>query len=356
VIRIIRAEDHPKAVLMQSFNLSERQADAILDIRLRQLARLEEVKIRGEQDELQLERADLEKTINSKARLKTLIKKELTADAEEFGDERVSPLVSRGDAQAFSEKDLISTESVTIVLSEKGWIRAAKGHDIDPRELSYRAGDSFLQAVPGRSNQDVIFLDSVGRSYTQAAHTLPSARGQGEPLTGRVNPPSGAYFTGVLTGEKSEQWLVTSSAGYGFVTSLGDMSSKNKAGKSLVSVPAGAITLQPAKVLKPDEEFVAAFTSEGRLLIFPLAELPVLGRGKGVKIINIPPKVFKAGEESMFSIKVMSSADALVVHSGKRFIRLKFDDLEHYHGERARRGLKLPRGFQKVDSVELEKG
>lgn len=356
VIRIIRTEDKPKAALMDQFKLSDRQADAILDLRLRNLARLEEQKIRGEQEELDAERVDIEKTINSKARLKTLMKKELAADAEEYGDERFSPIVQRGEAQAFREKDLISTEAITVVLSEKGWIRAAKGHEVDASELSYRSGDKLLAAAEARSNQDAVFIDSSGRSYTVATHTLPSARGQGEPLTGRVNPPSGAYFTGLAVGEKDDQFLLASDAGYGFITRLEDMQTKNKAGKSLVTVPKGTITLAPVSVSDIDNEFVAAFSNEGRLLIFPLKDLPVMARGKGVKILNIPSARAADRLEMMSHVLLFSEVDTIVVHSGKRHLSLKIDDLEHYRGERARRGLKLPRGFQKVDQVERVRG
>ena len=352
VIRIIREEDKPKDALMSKFKLSAIQADAILDIRLRQLARLEEAKIRGEKDELNSERVEIEKIINSKARLKTLIKKEITADAETFGDDRRSAIVTREEASAFKEKDLISTEPVLIVLSSNGWIRAAKGHDTNPRDLNYRSGDEFLGSAPGRSNQDAVFIDSTGRSYTLAAHTLPTARGQGEPLTGRVNPPEGAYFTGVVTGEKEQQFLLASDAGYGFVTTLEDMVTKNKAGKSVVTVPKGSGAMQPALVSDFDHEFIAAFTNEGRLLIFPLRDLPMMARGKGIKIINIPSARVKERFEMMTNLVVFSEVDTLVVTSGKRTLSLKIDELEHYRGERARRGLKLPRGFQKVDGVE----
>ncbi len=356
VIKIIRTEDKPKDVLMKKYKITAIQADAILDLRLRQLAKLEEFKIRGEQDELSAERADLEKTINSKARLKTLIKKEIQADAETYGDERVSMVVERAEAQAFREKDLISSEPVTVVLSEKGWIRAAKGHDIDASELNYRSGDSCLVARPAKSNQDAVFLDSTGRAYSIPCHTLPSARGQGEPLTGRTNPPSGAYFTGLATGEKEQQYLLASDAGYGYVTTLGEMITKNKAGKAQVSVPKGGITLQPALVTDVKNEFVAAFSNEGRLLIFPISELPQMARGKGVKVMNIPAARLKERLEFMSHLLVFSEVDTLIVHSGKRNLNLKIDDLEHYRGERARRGLKLPRGFQKVDDVSLQKG
>lgn len=356
VIHIIRTEDRPKQALMAKYELSELQADAILDLRLRQLAKLEETKIRAEQDELDVERKDLEKTINSKARLKTLIKKELMEDAQTYGDERLSPIVTRNEAQAFAEKDLISTEPVTVVLSEKGWVRAAKGHEVNPVELSYRAGDSFLQAVPGRSNQDAVFLDSTGRAYTAAAHTLPSARGQGEPLTGRFNPPPGAFFTGFAMADRQQKFLVSSDAGYGFVAQLGDMVTKNKAGKSLLSVPKGGVVNPPVPVTDEKGDYVAAFSNEGRLLIFRLSELPNLGRGKGVKMINIPKAKMEAREEFMPFVCVFSEVDTLVVTSGKRTLSLKIDELEHYTGERARRGLKLPRGFQKVDAVRIERG
>lgn len=353
VIKIVRSEDKPKGALVKRFKLSERQADAILDLRLRQLGKLEETKIKAEQDELNAERADLEKTIGSKARLKTLIKKELMADAEEFGDERMSPIVKRTDAQAFSEKDLISTEPVTIVLSNKGWVRAARGHEIDPIELAYRTGDGFKLAVKGRSNQDAVFLDSKGRAYTVAVHTLPSARGQGDPLTSRVTPPTGATFEGLATGNEEQQFVVSSDTGYGFVTTLGDMKTKNKAGKSLLSIPSNGIAIQPAVVSNYKKNWLAAFSSEGRLLIFPVRELPIMGRGKGVKIMNIPKARLTDRTELVIAVLVFLESESLIVHSGKRHIKLKFADLEHYCGERARRGHKLPRGFQKIDFVEV---
>tara|TARA_Y100001934_G_scaffold11994_1_gene15117 strand:+ start:8897 stop:11146 length:2250 start_codon:yes stop_codon:yes gene_type:complete len=353
VIRIVREEDRPKDALMAKFGISERQADAILDIRLRQLARLEEEKIRAEQNELNAERADLERTINSKARLRTLIKKELRADAEEYGDDRLSEIVTRDEAQAFREKDLISTEPVTVVLSEKGWVRAAKGHEVDASELNYRSGDGLLKAVAGRSNQDVVFLDSAGKSYALASHTLPSARGQGEPLTGRLTPAAGATFVGLAAGEQGDRYLVASDAGYGFVTTLGDMQTRQKAGKSLLTVPKGCVALAPVPVSQIEDRYVVSVSNEGRLLIFPLRDLPQMARGKGNKIMNIPSARAAAREETMIDVAVLAEADLLTIYSGKRHITLKFSDLEHYRGERARRGLKLPRGFQKVDRLEV---
>jgi len=353
VINIIRTEDKPKQVLMARFDLSERQADAILDIRLRQLAKLEEQKIRGEQAELSAERVDLEKTIGSKARLKTLIKKELTEDAKVYGDSRRSLIVVRQEAQAFTERELLSSEPVTVVLSQKGWVRAAKGHEIKGEELSYRTGDEFLVMAHGKSDQDAVFFDSKGRTYALPAHNLPSARGQGEPLTGKVNPPPGVHFTGLLLGEGPGRYLVASDAGYGFVGRLEDMISKNKAGKAFLRTPQDSVALQPVPVFDRENDFIAAFTSQGRLLIFPVKDLPELAKGKGNKIINIPAADVRNRLEIMSYLVAFGERDTLMVLSGKRHINLTMKELAHYQGERARRGLKLPRGFQKVDGVTL---
>ena len=353
VIKMIRTEDNPKQALIKKFKLSDRQADAILDLRLRQLAKLEEVRIKAEQDELVTEQQDLEKTIKSKARLKTLLKKELMADGELYGDDRMSPIVARADAQAFRETDLISTEPITVVLSVKGWVRAARGHEIDPRELNYRSGDSYKFAVKGRSNQDVVFLDSTGRAYTVASHTLASARGQGEPLTGRVSPASGSTFEGLLMGDKEQQCVVASDGGYGFVTTIADLQTKNKSGKSVLTLPKGSVVIQPVMVSNYDSDWIAAISNEGRLLMFPVAELPVMSKGKGIKIMSIPSARVVDRSEMMIAIVVFSEQDSVVIHSGKRFINLKFNDLKAYQGERARRGRKLPRGFQRVDWVDI---
>jgi len=353
VINIIRSEDKPKQVLMDRYELSDRQADAILDIRLRQLAKLEEQKIRGEQAELSAERLDLEKTIGSKARLKTLIKKELTEDAKVYGDARRSLIVVRDEAQAFSERELLSSEPITVVLSKKGWVRAAKGHEIKGEELSYRTGDEYLVMAHGKSDQDAVFLDSKGRTYALPAHNLPSARGQGEPLTGKVNPPPGVHFTGLLLGEGAGRYLVASDAGYGFVGRLEDMISKNKAGKAFLRTPLDSVALQPVPVFDLENDFIAAFTSQGRLLIFPVKDLPELTKGKGNKIINIPAADVRNRIETMSYLIAFGERDMLMVLSGKRHINLTMKELAHYQGERARRGLKLPRGFQKVDGVTL---
>ncbi|WP_461483899.1 DNA topoisomerase IV subunit A [Porticoccus sp.] len=353
VIRIIRNEDEPKPVLIKRFALSDVQAEYILDTKLRQLARLEEVRIRAEQEELAAEKAELEKILGSANRLKTLIRKELMAVAEDFGDARLSPLASREEARAFSETELMVSEAVTVVLSEKGWIRAAKGHDIDPGSLSYKSGDHYLCSAKGRSNQNAILLDSTGRTYALSAHSLPSARGQGEPVTGRLNAPSGANFVGVLMGDDTQPVLMATDAGYGFVATLADLQSKSRAGKNALSIPKGARVLPPVRIAEAEGSLVVAVSNEGRMLVFPLDELPRLARGKGNKIINIPSSRVQSREEFMIGIAVVTAQQQLLVHSGKRYLNLKSADLEHYRGERGRRGNKLPRGFQKVDRVEV---
>ncbi|WP_308365860.1 MULTISPECIES: DNA topoisomerase IV subunit A [unclassified Microbulbifer] len=353
VIEIIRTHDEPKRVLMDSFELTDVQAEYILDTKLRQLARLEEMKIRGEQAELEKERDTLEKTLGSARRLKSLIKKELLEAADEFGDERRSPIVAREEAKAFSEAELLSSDPITVVLSDKGWIRAAKGHDIDPTSLNYKAGDSFKFAARGKSNQPALLLDSTGRSYAIATHTLPSARGQGEPLSGRINPPSGATFEGLLMGADDQRVLLASDAGYGFVARFADLQSRNKAGKAMLTLPKNARVLPPRVVENPEEALLAAVTSEGRMLVFPVSELPELAKGKGNKIINIPSARAASREEIVVGVAVLEGSDQLVIHAGKRHTKIKISELDHYLGERGRRGNKLPRGFQKVDKVEV---
>ncbi|MCB1842500.1 MAG: DNA topoisomerase IV subunit A, partial [Halioglobus sp.] len=355
VIHIIRTEDKPKPALMKRFELTDVQAEAILELKLRNLAKLEEMNIRAEQDELSAERDTLQQTLGSAARMKTLIRNEMKAVAEQFGDARRSPLVEGGEAKAFSELELLSADPITVVMSEKGWIRAAKGHDIDPHGLSYKSGDAYKMAAFGRSNQPTVLLDSTGRAYTIASHNLPSARGQGEPLTGRINPPSGATFEGVMIGADDARYVLASDAGYGFVAALSDLQTKNRAGKAVIKLPKGGRVMQPARLpSSSDDAWVVAVSNEGRMLLFPLAELPQLPRGKGNKIISIPSARVLSREEYVVAIEVLAADDALVVYSGKRHIRLKGDDLAHYRGERGRRGNKLPRGFQKVDRVEVE--
>ncbi len=354
VIHIIRTEDQPKPVLMERFGLTEVQADYILDTRLRQLARLEEMKIRGEQDELAKEREQLLALLGSEAKLKKLVRKELLADAETYGDPRRSPIVERTEARALSETELMPTEPVTVVLSEKGWVRCAKGHDIDAAALSYKAGDNFKAAAQGKSNQYAVFIDSSGRSYSLPAHSLPSARGQGEPLTGRLTPPPGASFECVLLPEDEALYVAASDAGYGFVVKGEDLQAKNKAGKALLSLPAGAKVLPPRPLNDLDEDWLAAVTTEGRLLLFKVADLPQLAKGKGNKIIGIPGDRVASREEYLCDLAACSAPATLARQAGKRTLSPKPSDLEHYKGERGRRGNKLPRGFQRVDAILVE--
>ncbi|UCE89369.1 MAG: DNA topoisomerase IV subunit A, partial [Pseudomonadota bacterium] len=351
VIRIIRTEDNPKAVLMARFDLSNEQADYILDTRLRQLARLEEMKIRSEQAELSEERDNLEKTLGSSRRLKTLIRRELKDVADKFGDARRSPITTRASAQAMDESTLVGAEPITVVLSENGWVRAAKGHDIDAEALNYKAGDAFLASARGRSNELAVFIDSTGRTYALPAHGLPSARGQGEPLTGKLNPPSGASFAGVMCGNLNQLYLLVTDAGYGFVAKLEDLITRNKRGKAVLRVPKGANVLPPVPVSDHEHQWVAAASTEGRLLIHRLADLPVLGKGKGIKIINIPAARAAQRDEYVSAVTVVDESQKLIVRAGKRHLTLKTADLEHYQGERGRRGHKLPRGLRHVDRL-----
>ena len=353
VIAIIREHDEPRAELMRRFELSERQADAILNLRLRNLAKLEEMKIRGEQDELDGERRELEAILKSESRLKTLMKREIRADVETHGDARRTRLVEREAARALDETALIPSEPVTVVLSERGWARAAKGHEIDASALNYKSGDGFMAAARGRSNEAALFVDSSGRVYSVLAHTLPSARGQGEPLSSHFNPPDGATFRGVMCGGDDARWLVATSAGYGFVTRLGDLVSRARAGKAMLSVPADAAVLIPQPVASSDGARVAAVSSIGRLLVFELAELPQLARGKGNKLIDIPRRKFVAGEESMVAMVALPAGCPLVVHCGERHMTLKGEDLARYVGSRGNRGQLLSRNYRKVDRLSV---
>lgn len=354
VIHIIRTEEHPKQALIARFGLTEIQADYILETRLRQLARLEEMKIRGEQDELLKEQAKLLALLGSEAKLRKLVRSELIKDAETYGDDRRSPIVERAEAKALSENELMPTEPVTVVLSEKGWVRCAKGHDIDATGLSYKAGDGFKAAAAGRSNQFAVLIDSTGRSYSLAAHSLPSARGQGEPLTGRLTPPPGATFECVLLPDDDALYVVASDAGYGFVVKGEDLQAKNKAGKGLLSLPNGAKVMTPRPVANREQDWLAAVTTEGRLLVFKVSDLPQLGKGKGNKIIGVPGERVASREEFVTDLAVIADGATLVLQAGKRTLSLKADDLEHYKGERGRRGSKLPRGFQRVDGLQVE--
>ncbi|PTB84949.1 DNA topoisomerase IV subunit A [Pseudidiomarina aestuarii] len=354
VIAIIRYEDEPKAELMKRFALSELQAEAILELKLRHLAKLEEMKLKGEQDELEQERQQLELVLGSDRRLKTMIRKEILADAEKYGDDRRSPLVERGEAKALSERDLTPAEAVTVVLSAKGWVRAAKGHDVDGTTLAYKSGDNFLSSAQGKSNQQVVFLDSSGRSFSCEAHLLPSARTQGEPLTGRFSLVAGETVDQVMMAKDEQRYLMASDAGYGFVCKFSDLVSRNKNGKAVLNLPTGAKILPPQPVQDTASELLVCVSNEGRMLIFPLADLPELSKGKGNKMMSIPTLRAQSREEYVVATAVVQPDTAVTLLAGKRKLTLKPADLEHYRGERGRRGNKLPRGLQRVDGIVVE--
>ena len=353
VIAIIRKNDKPKPVLMSRFKITDIQAEAILDLKLRHLAKLEEMKIRGEQDELAKEREQLEKILGSAVRLKTLIRKEIEADAEKFGDNRRSPIVARDAAQAMDESTLIPSDPITVVLSSMGWVRAAKGHEVDADKLNYKAGDGLLSVAQGKSNQLAVFLDSTGRAYTLPAHTLPSARGQGEPLTGRFNVPPGAEFTAAMMGDPNDLYLVATSFGYGFVFKLGDLHSRTKAGKAFLKVPAGAKVLPPVKVRSLEDDWIVAISSEGHMLVTELDELPQMAKGKGNKIINVPSAKLKDGSEWVCAIDLIQDGEKLKIYSGAKQKTLKPDEVDEHAAERGKRGFKLHRLYQKVDRIEV---
>ena len=348
VIRIIRYEDHPKAELMKVFGLSDLQAESILELKLRHLAKLEEMEIRKEQNELEKERDNLEHLLANPAAMDKLIIKEIKADMDKYGDDRRSPLVERGEAQALKESDLTPAEPVTVILSEMGWVRAAKGHDIAVESLSFKGSDKYLTSAQGKSNQPVYFLDSTGRSYSLLANTLPSARGQGEPLTTKLNPPAGASFKMVVMGDSSQAVILATDASYGFVTTLGDLDAGNKNGKAVVTVPEGANLLKPLFVNDVDNDYLAIVSSEGRLLVFAVKDLPKLSKGKGNKLITLDEN------ESLKAWIICQAGNKLVINTSNRHLTLKWSDVEHYRGERGKRGAKLPRGFQRVESLAVE--
>ena len=352
VIRIIREEDEPKQALMAAFALSERQAEAILELRLRHLAKLEEFKLRGEQEELEAERKRLEALLGSESKLTDLIERELREDAEKFGDERRSPLVEREEARALSEVELLGADPITVVLSSRGWIRSAKGHDIDPTSLSYKAGDDYLCSVRGKTNQSLILLDDSGRSYTLSAHQLPSARGQGEPVTGKVNPPAGAQMVAMMLDVPEARYLLASDGGYGFVTALESLVGRSRAGKAVLTLPKGCAVLAPQRV-EPDMR-IALVSNVGRLLVFDVGQLPELNKGKGNKMIDIPGARAASREEFVRDVVLLPQGASLVIHAGRRKLTLKPADIEHYLGERGRRGSKLPQGLQRVSRLEVE--
>ena len=353
VIEIIRNEDDPKAELMARFNLSEIQAEAILNLRLRHLAKLEEYSLQAEKSQLEKERDELQLTLSSERRLNTLIKKEIQADAKTFASPRRSPLVERAEAKAISESELTPTEDVTVILSEKGWVRCAKGHDIDVQALSYRAGDGYLAHVRGRSNQPVVFLDSTGRAYTLDANSLPSARSQGEPITGKISLPEGAAVQHVLMANMDAQILMASDSGYGFICQFEDLVSRNKAGKAVISLTENAQVLAPQYIEANEDISLGAMSNVGRMLVFPITELPTLSKGKGNKIINISAAAAKAGTELLTRLLLIKPTNSLVFISGKRKITLKPSDIDNYRGERARKGSQLVRGLSTNATVEI---
>ena len=354
VIAIIRHEDEPKPVLMARFGLTDTQAEAILELKLRHLAKLEEFKLKGEQDELEKERQQLELLLSSDRRMKTLLRKEILADAEKYGDDRRSPLVQREEARALTERDLTPAEPVTVVLSSKGWVRAAKGHDIDGATLAYKSGDSFLAQAAGRSNQQVVFMDSSGRSYACEAHGLPSARTHGEPLTGRFNVVAGESIDHVLMAKDEQRYVLASDAGYGFICRFGELVSRNKNGKAILNLPVGAKILSPSPVQEVSSDLVAVVSNEGRMLVFPVSDLPELAKGKGNKMMSIPALRARSREEYVVAMVVIPAETSVTLLAGKRKLTLKPTDLEHYRGERGRRGNKLPRGLQRVDAIIVE--
>jgi topoisomerase IV subunit A len=352
VIRIIRREDEPKPVLMKRFKLSDEQVEEILNTRLRHLAKLEEMKIREEQKSLAAEREELEALLKSKAKLKKLIASEIRADTEKYGDERRTKIIEREAAQAIDETSLIPNEPVTVVLSTGGWVRSAKGHEVEPAGLSYKSGDAFQALARGRSLQSAVFIDSTGRTYTLPAHSLPSARGYGEPLSGRLDPPDGAKFAGVMIGEPEELWLLASDAGYGFTARLKELITDRRAGKVVLNVPQNAQVLAPAPVPSP-ESLVAVVSSEGKLLAFPVAEVPEMPRGKGNKLYDIPSKRAAARQELMTAVAVVPPDASLVLWSGEQQKLIEWRDLKDYVGQRAQRGAVLKRGWpRKVTRME----
>jgi topoisomerase IV subunit A len=353
VIRIIRREDEPKPVLMKRFKLSEEQVEAILETRLRQLAKLEEMKIREEQKKLAAEQEELEALLKSKAKLRKLVAAEIAADAEAHGDERRTRIVEREAAQAIDETSLIANDPVTVVLSTGGFVRAGKGHELDPRALSYKSGDAYQASARGRNLQQAIFIDSTGRTYALPAHTLASARGQGEPLSGSLNPPDGAKFAGVMMGEPEDLWLLASDAGYGFTVRLKELITDRRAGKTVLNVPSGARVLSPAFV--PSQgSLVVVVGSEGKMLAFPVADVPELPRGKGNKLYDIPSKKAASREEVVTAIAVVPPSGALVMWSGDKQRTMSWGDLKDYRGQRAQRGAVLPRGWRSIDRLKLE--
>jgi topoisomerase-4 subunit A len=354
IILIIRTVDEPKKELMERFKLSDVQAEAILEIKLRRLAKLEEIKIKSETDELKKEQTELQKILNSQTRLKKLIRNELLEDAETYGDDRRSPVIQREVATQMDETQLMPTEATTIILSQRGWVRAAKGHEVDPVLMNYKTGDTYQAHAMGKSNQMAVFLDSLGRAYSLSAHGLPSARGMGEPLTARFNPADGAQFVGVLLSDPKAQYFLATDFGYGFICTAEDLYSRNKAGKKIISVPSGAKVLPPVPVRSIDNDMVVVTGTKGYMLVTPLVEFPVMGKGKGIKIINIPSAKLKANEERVNHLQIIQANESITLKCGKKHKTMKPSEINEYAAERGRRGLKLPRGYQSVDHLLIE--
>ncbi|QLB13535.1 DNA topoisomerase IV subunit A [Bisgaardia hudsonensis] len=352
VIAIIRNEDKPKLVLMERFALTDEQAEAILNLRLRQLAKLEEHELQAEKDKLSEERDQLALILNSERRLNSLIKKEIQQDAKTFASPRLSPIVERAEAKAISENEMLPAEPVTVILSEMGWVRCAKGHDVDVQGLNYKAGDKYLAHACGKSNQPVIFIDSTGRSYALDTQSLPSARSQGEPLTGKLNLPVGATVEQVLMEADNQQLLLSSDAGYGFICQFDALVARNKAGKAIISLPENARVLPPLRIDDPNALLVA-LTSANRMLIFPVKDLPELSKGKGNKIITIPAKNAKDRSELLVRLLLINENSNIIFHSGKRKITIKSADLQKFRAERGRKGSQLPRGLQSTAEIEV---
>lgn len=354
VIEIIRTEDEPKPVLMERFAITDTQAEAILELKLRHLAKLEEMKIRGEQDELAKERDELQGILGSERKLNNLIKKEIQADAKAYGDDRRSPLHEREEAKALSEHEILPSEPVTVVLSEMGWVRSAKGHDIEPSNLNYKAGDNFKGAARGKTNQPAVFLDTTGRSYSVDPLELPSARSQGEPLTGRLSLPPGATVEHVLMAQDEQKYLMASDAGYGFICTFNDLVTKNKTGKALINLPDNAKILAPIELNNEQEDMLLAITKVGRMLMFPVADLPQLSKGKGNKIINITGAQAASGEDLLVWLLVLPAQSSITLYFGKRKLKFKAEELQKYRAERGRRGTSLPRGLHNIERIEVE--
>ncbi|EMI5491468.1 DNA topoisomerase IV subunit A [Providencia stuartii] len=354
VIEIIRTEDEPKPVLMERFAITDTQAEAILELKLRHLAKLEEMKIRGEQDELAKERDELQGILGSERKLNNLIKKEIQADAKAYGDDRRSPLHEREEAKALSEHEILPSEPITVVLSEMGWVRSAKGHDIEPSNLNYKAGDNFKGAARGKTNQPAVFLDTTGRSYSVDPLELPSARSQGEPLTGRLSLPQGATVEHVLMAQDEQKYLMASDAGYGFICTFNDLVTKNKTGKALINLPDNAKILAPIELNNEQEDMLLAITKAGRMLMFPVSDLPQLSKGKGNKIINITGAQAASGEDLLVWLLVLPAQSSITLYFGKRKLKFKAEELQKYRAERGRRGTSLPRGLHNIERIEVE--